>query len=88
MTREELIERGANARALLDNETFQTVVADLFKSFEVRLFATHPDDGKERNNLYHQHVALQSIVGTLKHWAAMGEVALAEVESEDDEDDS
>lgn len=83
MNRTERINHGLRAQQLLDNPVFTSVVAELSQAFTTELFATPPAEATKREEYYHQHVALQHIVGLLQARANAAQQLLTE-ESDDD----
>lgn len=65
LTREKIMERGGKALALLHDATFQSVMQEIKEGFEMETFLTAPGESERREALYHQHVALQTILATL-----------------------
>ena len=87
MTDEEVIRRGNEAKALLNNEVFRSVIEDLGDVCTNIVFASKPDEQAKRETFYHQHVALQTIVGILETRVNAMQILVDKQEPDTDEDD-
>jgi len=78
LSREEKIQQGLKAAALLDNADLMSFFTDELERIKVCMVNTRPDEGKERNLLYYQHYALNELVASL---TAYKEAAITEIEA-------
>lgn len=68
-----LIDRGMEARGLMESPCFLNTVARLSELFSRSMFATEPHESKKREGLYYQALALQAIVDLLAQDVQIGE---------------
>ena len=84
MNREaDLITRGDEAEALLNNETFTSVVDGLVQEVFQGFVNSPPDAGDKREQQYHHYRALVDIVNTLRQRVAVRDQIMAENDDSD-----
>ena len=74
------VEAGRKAQELLEHPTFREVTGELLAHYSAMTFSTTPDAKADREALYHQHVAVQTIIETLKSRVNSGLAAQEELE--------
>jgi hypothetical protein len=73
MTQEELLQKGKAAQAVLSNETIMSAFAELQEDLKTQMVNTSPEQSKERNVLYFQHLGVQNLLAYLSTYAAAAE---------------
>lgn len=81
-----LVARGAAARRVLDEPTITEAFETLMAELGDQIVATNPTDMAGRESLYHQHLGLQTVLGTLKAWQVEYEAITAARQGEPKDD--
>ncbi len=80
------VSRGATARRVLDEPIVMDAFEALMSELRDQIVATDPADMAGRETLYHQHLGLQTVLGTLKTWQAECEAITAARQGETKDD--
>lgn len=73
MTQEELLQKGRAAHVVLSNDTIMSAFEELKEDLKTQMVSTSPEQSKERNILYYQHLALENVVAYLSAYALAAE---------------
>lgn len=79
-TKEQQVERGQRAQALLDNELLKESIAELRAKYFAEWAATSIEDIAGRERLYVAHQLLEQVMGHLRIIVADGKLAASHVE--------
>jgi hypothetical protein len=73
MDQEELLKKGRAAKAVLSNTTIMSAFEELQEDLKTQMVSTSPDQSKERNILYYQHLGVVNLLAYLSTYAAAAE---------------
>lgn len=74
MSKERVIARGNEAKALLENDTLSEAFEDILQNIMEQFLDSH--NGEEATNLHMQAVAVKSVRGTLQRYLGTAKVEL------------
>lgn len=82
MNKDQLIQRGLQAKELLANETLASFVEELGELIKQSIVNTKPEDWKARERLYNQHRSIEDLIGIMRSYADAADAELELLDAE------